>query len=552
MSVSEERASEERLEVQLECCECGASFVAGVWDHSFRCSYCGSVLACTRTLGEEVFAVSDGGQTARDAIELLIRSETESFRNAEIGRAKERNGGASNGIPVWIEAQVAALRAKLENELSLIEAGDFLVPYELHERTVFQGILGRRGDAKESVVQSLRTEDVRRRYDATRYNLRDRGLKLRGTRLALLRDAHLERVGGHALQATSAASPEAIGDRARVQVDPGLELISRLESVTGERALRVWKQMGYAKIQRGAAIEGHLFDRQFGTIAGRLEPSELEALCALPARALDEVLQKPVLRAIASECPNCGAELALSPRARIAFCKTCGQAMHVSAEGFTPLEYELAAAPPAQGRESLLGYPFWAFELRLRAGGREFTRLWDWLEQVSPQPAAARYRETDPAQARLFLPARATFGTRGLDDAFAALAAVASWRQPETQVGRPQPGDGLELLDVELEPEQVTALARFALVALHDRQSTRKLNGATFQQWVGEAQLALSAPSLVVVPLELYHGQWLPAGPAQADHHAALLTPFFPLPVSRALLADAGQIARRSHAFALP
>jgi hypothetical protein len=542
---------EQRLEVELECSECGASFVAGVWDHSFRCTYCGSVLACTRALGEEVFAVSDGGSTPADALALVIRNETESYRNMLIGRAKGADGsGVGVEIPAAIDAQVDTLRAKLERELVLVEAGDFLVPYELHERTVFQGILGRRGAAKEAFVQSFRTEDVQRRYDPAHYNLRDRGLKLRFARVALLREALLERVGERALEAAG-TSPEVDGpaDRTRVRVDPELEIIGRLEGICAERRLRVWKQMGFARIQRGAAVEDLLIDRQFGTVAGQLQPEETERYRALAPRRLEEVLTKPVLRAIASECPNCGVEIALSPRAKLAFCATCATAIYVSADGLSPVDYELAALPERDGADALVGYPFWAFPARVRAGDREFPRFWDWLEQVSPQPSAQRYRESDPPEARLFVPAREVFGTRELDDAFAALAAVATWRQPVTQVTRAQPTDGVRLLDVELEAERAAALAKFALVALHDHQSTRALNGMSFKKWVADAQLSLGAPRLVVVPLPLHSDQWLPLGrAAQFDLRNA---PVYPKPVARGVLEDSGQLPRRSKPFSL-
>ncbi len=541
---------EERLEVELECSECGANFVAGVWDHSFRCTYCGSVLACTRALGEEVFAVSDGGSSPSDALALVIRNETESYRNMLVGRAKGENEGAGEISAAAIDVQVEALRAKLERELVLVEAGDFLVPYELHERTVFQGILGRRGAAKEAFVQSLRTEDVQRRYDPALYNLRDRGLKLRFARVALLREAHLARVGERALEAVGGrAEDDDPADRTRVRVDPELEIIGRREGVCAERRLRVWKQMGFARIQRGAGLEDHLIDHQFGTIAGRLEPEETEVYRALAPRRLDEVLTKPVLRAIASECPNCGVELQLSPRAKLAFCATCATAIHVSADGLAAVDYELAATPERDGADAFIGYPFWAFPARILAGGREFHRLWDWLEQVSPQPAAVRYRETDPAEARLFVPAREVFGTRELDDAFAALAAVATWRQPVTQVTRAQPSDGVRLLDVELEPERAAPLAKFALVALHDRQSTRALNGLSFKTWVADARLSLGVPRLVVLPLPLHADQWLPLGrAAQFDLRNA---PVYPRPVARGVLEDSGQLARRSKPFSL-
>src|SRR5262249_9511384 len=158
--------------------------------------------------------------------------------------------------------------------------------------------------------------------------------------------------------AAERAGAEALGDRARVQLDPAVEVIGRVDGIAAERRLRVWKQMGFARLTRRGEPEDYLVDRQFGTIAGRLGPDQRPAVRRLEPRPLDEVLQKPVLRAIASECPNCGVELPLSPRAHVAFCPTCAVAISVSAEGLGELEYLRSAVPEPNGAEALLGYPF--------------------------------------------------------------------------------------------------------------------------------------------------------------------------------------------------
>jgi hypothetical protein len=415
-----------------------------------------------------------------------------------------------------------------------------------------QGVLGRRGGAKESIFQSTRTEDVGRRYEADRYNLRDRGLKIRGARLALLSAKHLERVGGRALTVAEPGEggPQAAGDRSRIQLDPAVEAIGRMDGIAAERRVRVWKQMGFARITRSGAVEDYLIDRQFGTIAGQLEPEESAQYRALAPRPLDEVLEKPVLCAIASECPNCGVELQLSPRAHLAFCSSCGTAIRISAEGLSPVEYLRSETPERNGAEAVLGFPFWAFPLQILAGDRVFQRVWDWLEAVGPQPSAQRFRETDPATSLLYVPARATFGSRPLDDAFAALVSVATWRQPALVRDRPTPAEDLRLLDVELDPAEAAAFAHFALVTLHDPQSTRRLNGMTFRSLVGEAELVLGQPELAVVALPIHAGNWHPDGPeAHKDLRNAGL---FPKPVARALLEDPGAQPRRSKAYSLP
>jgi hypothetical protein len=308
--------------------------------------------------------------------------------------------------------------------------------------------------------------------------------------------------------------------------------------------------MGFARITRSGQVEDYLIDRQFGTIAGRLEPEESASYRALEPRPLDEVLEKPVLRAIASECPNCGGELPLSPRAHLAFCPTCATAIRISADGLSAVEYLRSEVPKRNGAEAVLGFPFWAFPLQLLAGDRVFQRVWDWLEAVGPQPTAQRFRETDPATSRLFVPARAVFGSRALDDAFAALVSVATWRQPALLRDRPTPAEGFRLLDVELDAAEAAAFARFALVALNDPQSTRRLNGMTFRRLVGEAELVLGQPELAVVALPIHAGHWHPDGPAaQKDLRNAAL---FPKPVARTVLEDAGELPRRTKAYSLP
>jgi hypothetical protein len=540
----------ERLELELHCPECGASVVVGIWDHSARCAYCASLLVCERVLGEEVFVVADATPGALDVIALIVRIETESHRNELIGRSRNEEG-VSLELPPLLDMRVEAFRAELAASLELVDAIDFLVPYELHERTVMQGVLGRRGAAKESFVQSFRTEDLCRVYDAARLNLRDRGLKIRGSRLALLSDAR-SASGGERFLEPAGATPNRVeprGDRARLRIDGEAQVIAQIEGVVRERRLRLWKHMSAARVRRAGAVEDYLIDRQFDLIAGRLAVEEAGVFRALPPRPVEAVVAKPSLRALASECPNCGADLALPARARVAFCATCGLGIRVAAEGLSACAYAFGELPETSGAQRRLGFPFWSLPFRVRADGREWTRVWDWLEAVSPQPSAVRFREQDPAQSRVFIPARAIFGSPELDAAFAALAATATWRQPRLRPERPSPADRVRLLDVELDAGEALALSRYALVALHDAQSTRKLNGLSFRKLVAEAELVAGEAELVVLPLLLHDDHWIPCPPGAAPD-ASLASPGV-RPVPEAVLADDGSLPRIARAFPL-
>lgn len=547
--VADEDASE-RLEVELHCPECGAAIVVGIWDQSARCTFCASLLACGRLLGEEVFVVRDATATAIDVVALLIRSETESYRNELIGRSRNQEG-LQLDLPTLLDARVAIFRAQLESALEAVDDVDFLVPYELHERTVVQAVLGRRAVVKESFVQCFLTEDLRRLFDGAKTNLRDRGLKIRGAKLCLLSDAHRDSAGDRWLDVADATQNRVtpIADRSRAQLDGDGQVIARIEGVLRERHLKLWKHMSVGRVRRAGVVEDYLIDHQFDTIAGRLAGDEAAALRGLKPRPLAEVVAKPSLRALASECPNCGSDLVLPPRALIAFCATCALGVRVTPEGLVPTAYGVGELPARGKSDGRVGFPYWSLPFRVRASGREFTRVWDWLEAVSTQPAATRFREHDPAESRIFVPARAIFGGRALDDAFCALAATATWRQPKTRRERPTPADALRILDVSLDAADATTLARFALVALHDAQSTRSLNGLNFRTFVRDAEWVAGEAELVVLPLALHAGHWVPCPVAADGDPAAAAVGMRPVPL--ALLEDQGDAPRISRAFSL-
>jgi hypothetical protein len=547
--VAEEDVAE-RLEVELHCPECGAAVVVGIWDQSARCAYCASLLACGRVLGEEVFVVTDATPTALDLVALLIRSETESYRNELVGHSRNEDG-LQLDLPTLLDARVALFRAKLEAELEPVDNIDFLVPYELQERTVVQAVLGRRAVVKESFVQCFFTEDLRRRFDTSQTNLRDRGLKIRGAKLALFSHAHHDSVENRHLDSV-AATPNRVTpllDRSRTRVDGDAQVIARVEGVLRERQLTLWKHMSVGRVRRAGVVEDYLIDHQFDTIAGRLAGDEAARLRALKPRPLAEVIGKPSLRALASECPNCGADLALPPRAVIAFCGNCALGVRIAPEGLYACAYGLGERPARGKADGFIGFPFWSVPFRLRAGGREWTRVWDWLEAVSPQPAAARFREQDPAESRIYIPARAIFGARELDDAFTALTATATWRQPLVRRERAASADALRILEVEIEASDAATLARFALVSLHDAQSTRSLNGMNFRTLIRDVQFVAGESELVVLPLAIHAGHWVPCPPGAAGDPAAAPVGMRPVPLT--LLEDHGSVPRVSRAFSL-
>ncbi len=152
-----------------------------------------------------------------------------------------------------------------------------------------------------------------------------------------------------------------------------------------------------------------------------------------------------------------------------------------------------------QGSCSECGGPF-------RAG------IWDHsfrLTAVSPQPLAEQFRETDPPESTFFLPAREILGSPELD-VFAQLTGWVNWRQPEFYPDRLLPAERTSALGVELSPAEAWRLARFALLALHDDQSTRRLNGRSFGSHLAEAEPLLGSPFLALVALVGRGEDWDP------------------------------------------
>ncbi len=505
MAVSEQ--SHPALVVRGSCSECGGPFRAGIWDHSFHCEYCGSLLLSKRELGGEVYVVTSGRNLA--VLDVIIARESDELRSRLAGRYKS-DDGLSLELPAFVEAKVTALQAELRASLELVETIDFFAPYLVREQTVMQGILGRRRGLKESFVQAFLVEELARRYDASDFNLRDRGLKIRGLELQLLRDTHFAEGEPRFLEADTAAEFDSRLDRSAFRVRADTQIISRIHDTTRERRLSVYKHMSYACVKRDAAPERYLIDRQFDGIAGRPSAEEAERFRALPLRPISQVLVPPDIRAIASQCPNCGWELELPARESIVFCPTCWLGVSVTPEGLQAYAYRVEQAQPLSHDRRLLYFPFWAFPFRVRAEGALYTRVWDWLASVSPQPLAEQFRETDLPESTFFLPAREVFGSPELDDVFAQLTGWVNWRQPELLRDRPPPAERTSALGVELSSAEAWKLARFALLALHDDQSTRRLNGGNFGRYLAEAETLQGSAFLALVPLISRGEDWDP------------------------------------------
>lgn len=510
---SESHPRDESPLVLQGCCpECAGPFSAGVWDHSFHCEFCGSTLIASKEVDEQVFVVSDRSRSM-DPIDLLIYRELESARSELAGRTKTKDG-LDVEIPIWIDARMRALEDRLRRSLRLVERIDFFAPYEIDEQTIAQGILGRRGDTKESFVQIFLAEELRRDYDPSRFDLRDRGLKIPGMQIVLLSEEHVALATGRFIERQDAhhEPPARELDRSAVRVRSRTDIIARMHRTLWNQRFRVFKHMVAVEIERDGQPEAHLIDGQFGTIAGTLRPGEISSYRSIPERESRAVFPPVDIHAIASECPECGWGIHLPPRERIVFCPTCHRAVEVTPKGLRLIAYQTAMDPEPDPSGEIVCLPFWAFPFRVRTPSHGcFERIWDWLEAVSPQPIARHFAETDPESSLLYLPARRIFGRPELDDAWAQLVGWLGWRQPILSPRRPVPGERRRMLGVELSAQEAMALAPFALVALHDHQSTRRLHARSFCEWIRDVELDLGDAILASIPMALRDDCWRPS-----------------------------------------
>jgi DNA-directed RNA polymerase subunit RPC12/RpoP len=539
MPPRDDAETRDELTVEGSCTECGAPFRAGIWDHCFHCAYCGSLLLSKRDLDTQVFVVTS--RRDLDVIEIIVRRESEHLRSTLAGFGVE--GPMSPDVSGIVEARVQKFQSELRAVLSLVESVDFFAPYEVRQRTIFQGILGRRRGRKESFLQAFVVEELARLYDSSRFNLRDRGLKIRGMRLQLLESNHLELSQNRFLECSTPPDFENGLDRSALRLDRNTQIISRIHEAGRERRLKVYKHMSYAHVGRGSQDEHYLIDHQFDGVAGTLAAGEAVTFRELEARPIAKVLVPSDIRAIAAECPNCGWELELPPREHAVFCPTCALGVDVTPEGLKPLSYRAGVAQVPDRSQHVIYFPFWAFPFRVRTEGELHVRIWDWLAAVSRQPLAEQFRETDPAESAFFLPAREIFGTPALDDVFAQLTGWVNWRQPQLRSHRPLPEERTSMLGVELSSEESWRLAPFALLALHDNHSTCRLNGRTFTRYVAQAEPLAGEPFLAQVPLVFADQQWDP-GAQQLGSSAR----GFP----RSRIEPAGAIARVTKSFNLP
>ena len=476
-------AAAPELLIEASCPECGAGFAVDPWARSHVCEFCASLLLWPRDSTDDAYVVSDGRDDPGRALEILVLREGEAYRGRLASRA-HGDGTLASAASDFVE-RIERFRQRLAQELTLVECVDFFVPYRIFDAGVAQAILGRRRRGKEALLVLFQSQELERRYDCARFHLRDRGLKIRGFRLARLEARHVELAQGrflplHEPGEGGAARPL---DRTRARVRGDLEVIARVSGSWRARELTVYKHLSYARVRRGPSSEHYLIDRQFGTVAARLGAAEAERYRTLEPSAREQLPAPGRVRAVASECPECGWELSLPEAERIHFCEHSRSELGVGDKGLEIRRYRSERVPTGGGAERVLWFPFWVVGLRAPAG----------------------------APSRLFVPARSVYGSPEADAAFALLTAHTSARQPELLRERPIPDAREHALGVDLEPREAAELARYALVAVQDARRTRSLNGRSFRRLIEGVETDAAAPELALVPLPLSGSRWCPS-----------------------------------------
>ena len=494
--VAEEDVAE-RLEVELHCPECGARGrrrrlgpVRALRLLRARCSpagacsarRCSSVKDATATALDVVAAPDPhrdrelpqrAGRTLAQQEGLQLDLPT-ADRRARRAVSRQARGGARAGRRRGLPGALRAARARRR-------AG--------RARTS-------RPSSKESFVQCFLTEDLRRRFDATKTNLRDRGLKIRGAKLALLSDAHRDSVEDRFLD-TADADTETRRRRSRTararESTATRRWSRRSRACCASGKLEIWKHMSVGRVRRAGVVEDYLIDHQFDTIAGRLAGDEAARAPrartaparrgdreAEPARArvgVPELRRRSRTPAARRRSPSAGTARwasAIAPEGLRAVRLRAGRApaARKGPDGVHRLPVLVAAVPPARGRARVDA------RLGLARGGLDAARR-DALPRAGPgrePPLRSGARDLRRARARRRV-------LRAHRDRHLAPAARCA-------VERASPADALRICSTSSSSRRTPAtLARYALVALHDAQSTRSLNGMNFRSLVRDVEL---------------------------------------------------------------
>lgn len=487
-SVEAGREAPGALALALSCPKCAAPFEADDGVVTVGCEHCGSLLTLAAPDREEVYLADGVVERPEQLLAIVVLYRAQAQRAEIVAHYSDSDGNPPS--EEFIEARLAAFATELRRSARLLEAHRLHAPYGHVSGAIVQGILGRRrGGAKVVQVRAFGVEHSVPAYDAALANLRDRGLRLGGSRVRPLRSAEVPGRGLFLPSVPVESRPHREIERWRTQdLDRELEAVAKHGAFCAGREILVYRPYWVVRAATDEAPRWMLIDGAFGTIAGYPDAGEAAELLALgtrdPLRSGEESFRR--VRIIASRCPDCGHEHRFDPRSHVEVCRSCHLALEPLADG---IRVRAVAHVDPDGHPGALEYlPFW--RCRLQGSLEDHARAL--FAQAPPR--------FHPAGSSLWIPAFRLLGTAIGDETFRALAESTHGAPPEVHAGKVPLGRAeSRFRGVTVDEGEARTLAPFALLGLHTTTSAARLNGQLFGKAIG-LELAAEGAELVLVP----------------------------------------------------
>lgn len=533
-SVNAPRAATPRLEIWFACPNCGAPSHADDDQSSISCTHCGSLLFLVRD-DAPVIGMSDCVvRTEEDLARIFIGRRLAEYRadkcteasgggdassdlargfgqalggvvggsvggaigGALVAGLMGSSGGAGGGAvvsePLFLRQLMAAEEKRLAGIVRVGERRLLHVPYWQIRAIVLRQVLARtKNGSKIVAVRSQAAEQSSPAYDGTKWNLRDRGLRLGTARMRLLTPRDVN--GDDVFLAVRSGSEAERGDLERVSrlPPPDLDRLHGRGDLVHERRFLVYRPLWLVQFLESGRESWLLIEGQTGIVGGEItDAHELHALLA--ERGADPLgAMRPTRVTLApSRCVECGQDLGHEPGPWLRACPHCRTGLATGRDGLERVGYD--HAPTADGAAWL---PCWSFRVAIRLKSGRLLVALDELGGIVGMPAGSR----SPAGSRLYVPAVRLLGSSRGEKAFDDLC---EWLHRSGIV--PRPGAiaadlGGPSLGCDLREPDARELARTTLLALFDATMAARINVPMARELFDETEILLAEPRLVMV-----------------------------------------------------
>ncbi len=485
------------LSYVLGCPHCGAPSQIEAEARSFGCAHCGSFLAVDHPGRDEIFLGESQVPHCEAVRDIVIQYRVQSHRAEVIERfgRLEEDGTRTPPSESFVQKKLREYEERLRESVRVIDLHRLQVPYWHLTGSIVQAVLGRRQDGgKEVCLRSFLVEHTVPAYDTRRFNLRDRGLRLSGSRVRPLRRRDMQAEGPYLPWA-----PIADQTYQEVRRWEGRDLMAGFDAVTKRgrfcfgRRILVYRPVWLARVITDAGQSLVLVDAGFATIGGY--PSEQEGIALLRGTTLDpEGPESRETRAVVvkSRCPDCGHEAAFDRRSVILACPNCHRGLELRPEGI-----RLTSVGHSPGDLDATWLPFWAFPFRLRIGAQVHDRLESWAKALHTRGLPPGFAPRGPL---VFVPAFSLLGTEVGDVAFRELVEWIHGAGLGLESEKVPIGGRPELIGASLPAEDARELLPWVLWALNGKTSAARLTTLVVKQAIESAKLDGGEPRLVFVP----------------------------------------------------